>query len=221
LTAVELDRTLPFANRRSSWREYFLYHTSLGDKLLQSLWERTAQEYADDAGVYTRPGRLPDFEDLHSKASMRWRTGYVGLIQRDDYWDVIAPKVRAVRGDMVAVEKAVIVQTKRPDHPDQIDGEKEVVKTEVLLCATGWVPTSTMFCDEEAARLGMPILLESEEVVDREIGYWESLDQEVSQSSHLALLLRSRGTVYESWDDRPLLRHFMTAIPWRFVGGDS
>ncbi|KAK3115531.1 hypothetical protein LTR53_005026 [Teratosphaeriaceae sp. CCFEE 6253] len=98
---------------------------------------------------------------------VRWNTGPLGILQRDDFWDVVAKRVQVWRGDIVEVKDGCVVLH---------DGRE--VKTDVLICGTGWREEMSFLSNDEAARLGMPIPLSDEKLVAKEKERWRSLDEQ-------------------------------------------
>ncbi|KAK5720282.1 hypothetical protein LTR15_007555 [Elasticomyces elasticus] len=148
-----------------TWREWFLYHTPMGEMLLEYLWSLPQADSAKLANFEGREGALPGFGGLKSDANARWHTGPLGLLQRDDFWAVVAKRVQVWRGDVVDVEEDCLV----------LDDGREV-KSDVLLCATGWREDMTFLSSKEAARLGVPISLDEKELVAKEDQHWNVLD---------------------------------------------
>ena len=63
--------------------------------------------------------------------SFFWNNGPIGMIQHDDFWDLVSQKVNIYRGDLSGTTANAIVLD---------DGRQ--VPTDVLLCGTGWNATS-------------------------------------------------------------------------------
>ncbi|OKL61617.1 hypothetical protein UA08_03612 [Talaromyces atroroseus] len=116
--------------------------------------ERAALEeklYAADnrfktwANYRGREGALPGFRDLEPKASFFWSSGPVGVIQHDDFWDLVSKKVTVYRSDPYGTTPNAIILT---------DGR--VVPTDAVLCGTGWDPSYPFFTPDQAIQLGLP-----------------------------------------------------------------
>ena len=149
-----------------NWWDWFLHKTWLGEWISEKIWRRTEIEAAIHADFYGREGALPGFEGLHSHANVRWRTGPLGLIQHDDYWDVIARKVQVYRQDIASLKADTVVLE---------DGNE--VKTDVLLCATGWTGEHPQFSPDESERIGLPLKLDDVEHVKQERQRWSKLEE--------------------------------------------
>ncbi|EMC91068.1 hypothetical protein BAUCODRAFT_126990 [Baudoinia panamericana UAMH 10762] len=153
----------------SSWREW-LWNSAVGEWLLNKIWTSTETKVVSAADFVGREGKLPGFEGLQPTGSARWLTSPIGLLQRDDWWDVIARKVQVCRGEIARLE---------PDHLVLNDGR--VVSTDVLICATGWKQEFPFFSAKEAARLGLPIPLNETKLVDDERQLWRAEDSEAEK----------------------------------------
>ncbi|KAK4540287.1 hypothetical protein LTR36_009599 [Oleoguttula mirabilis] len=155
----------------NSWREWFLYQTWVGDWLLDKVWARPVKEYQAEADFEGREGALEGFKGLRSEAEFRYRSGTIGLLQRDDFWDVVARRVQVYRDDIVGVKGDAVVL-----------GDGREVRTDVLLCCTGWKADGFPFLAvEEAEGLGAPINLQEAEAVQRQKEHWASIDEEADR----------------------------------------
>lgn len=153
-----------------SWWSWFLHKTAVGEWLLHKIWSQNEIQNAAIANYEGREGALPGFEGLRSETNIRWRTGSLGILQRDDFWDVIAKRVQVYRSDVERlVEDAVILE----------DGSE--VKSDVLLCGTGWKQNHPCFSTEEAARIGLPIDLNKIELIAEERSHWSKLEEEADR----------------------------------------
>ena len=74
-----------------------------------------------------------------------WNSGPVGMIQHDDFWDLVSQKVHVYRSDISGTTSNSIILN---------DGRE--VPTDVLLCGTGWNADYPFFSPEEALKLGLP-----------------------------------------------------------------
>ena len=92
-----------------SWWSWFLHKTFVGEWLLEKIWRRIERESPMLADFYGREGRLEGFEGLKSESNVRWRAGPLGLMQRDDFWDVIARNVRIYRQDIARLTEETVV----------------------------------------------------------------------------------------------------------------
>lgn len=149
------------------WWSWSLHRTAVGDWLLEKLWSAAAGNAAKLADFEGREGRLEGFEGLRSSTVTRWKSGQQGILQRDDWWDVIARKVKVVRGEIKRLEEGKIVLD---------DGR--IVESDLVLLATGWVHGHTMFSSEDKARLGLPLEFGKESALAGEAQqYWVRLEE--------------------------------------------
>jgi len=107
---------------------------------------------------------------LETETKMRWRSGSIGLLQSDNFWDVIAKNVQVYRGEVVNLEEDVVVLD---------DGR--TVRTDMLLCATGWRQEYSSFDAHEAARLGLPISLNEKDIVAEMRQHWSKLEDDADR----------------------------------------
>ena len=74
-----------------------------------------------------------------------WNSGPVGMIQHDDFWDLISKKVDVYRSDVIGTTTNHLI----------LNDQREV-PTDVVLCGTGWNAGYPFFSPEQACRLGLP-----------------------------------------------------------------
>lgn len=154
-----------------SWWSSFLHRTIIGEWLLNKIWSQPAVESDRLANFEGREGRLEGFEGLRSNASHRWRSAPMGIIQSEDFWDVIARRVRVVRGEVERLEEGRIVLE---------DGK--TLESDILLCATGWSYGQPLFSDHEKLRLGLPLSLDSNaDLLEADRGHWTDLEAEADR----------------------------------------
>lgn len=154
-----------------SWWSWFVHKTPVGEWFLDSVWSAAAGDAEKVANFEGREGRLEGFEGLRSSTVTRWRSGQQGILQHEDWWDVIAQSVKVMRGDVERLEEGKVVLE---------DGR--MVESDVLLSATGWVHGHTMFSAEDKARLGLPLDLErDDELVEEERRHWQEMEAEADK----------------------------------------
>ena len=162
---ARLSSANPFLSE--NWWNWFLHKTAAGQWLLHKIWSASQSQSLALANYEGREGALPGFEGLRSDANIRWRFGALGILQRDDFWDVVAKRVQVYRGDIARLkEDAVVLE----------DGTE--VMSDVLLCGTGWRQEQPFFSSEEAARIGLPVNLDNIELVKEERKHWSKLEEE-------------------------------------------
>ena len=74
-----------------------------------------------------------------------WNSGPVGMIQHDDFWNLVSQKVDIYRGDVLGTTAHSII----------LDDGREV-PTDTLLCGTGWNTSYPFLSQDEVFRLGLP-----------------------------------------------------------------
>ena len=77
--------------------------------------------------------------------SFFWNSGPVGMIQHDDFWDLVSQKVNVYRGDLSGTTIDSIILD---------DGRK--VPTDILLCGTGWNANYPFLSSQQVSELGLP-----------------------------------------------------------------
>ena len=86
-------------------------------------------------------------------SSAFWYTGPLGLAQHDDFWDIIARNVHIYRNDIRTLKRNSIV----------LDDDTEIL-SDALLCGTGWQSSYPFFSKDLLQSLGLPCLLENNEI---------------------------------------------------------
>ena len=74
-----------------------------------------------------------------------WSSGPVGVIQQEDFWDLVSKHVNIYRANSSGTTSSAIV----------LDDGREV-PTDVVLCGTGWNPSYSFFSCKQASELGLP-----------------------------------------------------------------
>ena len=95
-----------------------------------------------------------------------WLNATSGILNREDFWETIAPNVRVYLDDIVEVDKKII-RLKKGDE----------IATDVLLCGTGWDEASFTFLEpHDLVRLGLPHLHKDEPFEESRM--WAQLEQQ-------------------------------------------
>lgn len=129
----------------NTWWSWFIHKTFIGNWLNSRLMSRTEAECAALANFDGRKDSLEGFEGLRSNSNVKWRVGPLGLMQRDDFGDVVARNMHVHRSDVKTLEERVVVLE---------DGK--VVPTDVLLCGTGWRQEMPFLFARRSARTASP-----------------------------------------------------------------
>ena len=80
-----------------------------------------------------------------SWGSFFWSNGPIGMIQHDDFWDLVSQKVNIYRADPSNTTADSIILE---------DGRQ--VPTDILLCGTGWNTNYPFLSPEQVIQLGLP-----------------------------------------------------------------
>ena len=91
-----------------------------------------------------------------------WCTGPLGLVQHDDFWDVIAKNVRVYRNEISSMGSHSII----------LDDGLEL-SIDALLCGTGWKTHYPFFSAEQTCRLGLPHPPSEDSIEEKE--HWAAL----------------------------------------------
>ncbi|KAK5164782.1 uncharacterized protein LTR77_009446 [Saxophila tyrrhenica] len=190
--------------RPESWWSWFLHKTAVGDWLLDRIWGASEKSSKATANYHGREGALPGFEKLETQTNMRWRSGHVGLLQNDDFWDVVAKKVQVHRGEVSRLEDGIVVL-----------GDGTRVETDMLLCATGWRQGYSSFDAHEAAGLGLPVRLEEKEVVGEMKQHWAKLEEDADRKvlTRWPYLAQTSEFYHSSIDSTPYRLYNLTTPP--------
>ena len=156
-------------------------HQSPSDReLLGSKLSASDRHFKDSVNYRHREDALECFRELEPDAtwvkfflstqsstdencSLFWNNGPVGLIQHDDFWDLVSRKVHAYRSDPTGTtEDSVVLE----------DGRH--VATDILLCGTGWSSKYSFFTSEQAQELGLPHAEEG--APEEEVQLWHGLE---------------------------------------------
>ena len=62
----------------------------------------------DLAGYHKRPEALPGFEQLETAVELRWMSGSQGLVNREDFWDVVSRGAHVHRAEVESLGERVV-----------------------------------------------------------------------------------------------------------------
>ncbi|KAL9095232.1 MAG: hypothetical protein Q9165_002488 [Trypethelium subeluteriae] len=113
---------------------------ALGSKLFAA-----DQRYKDHANYSGRQNALACFAKLEPSTSFFWTNGPIGMVQHDDFWDLISQKVLIYRADPIGTTASSIL----------LEDGKEV-PTDVLFCGTGWSSEYSFLSPSQIRELGLP-----------------------------------------------------------------
>lgn len=120
-----------------------LNQTSPGRALLRRIWSGINAKAWKEADYDREDGKANGYYNLKPDREIFWQNDSTGINQREDFFDVIARRVKVVREDLVRMEEDGIVL------------EHSSVKADVVICATGWEEGVEYLGEEMAARLGV------------------------------------------------------------------
>ncbi|KAI4140780.1 MAG: hypothetical protein LQ341_003707 [Variospora aurantia] len=153
-----------------SWWDRFLQRSPIGQRLLTKTWNDLERKVLRD-GSFDNRGEVAKrngFEKLKPHSPIFWQNQGAGLINRPDFWDTIATKVRVVQQDIGQVDKGVIRLK---------DGQE--IPADAILCGTGWVPSLNFFSHDQLAKLGLPQPIGTYPIEEADM--WTSLEQEADR----------------------------------------
>lgn len=134
-----------------TWLSGFLFRTRLG-RWLHSFLERAANEQTKQAARYDdRPGARESFKNLKSEMNAFFLTSPAGMVHYEDFWDTIAQNVDIYREDIDHLSSTAIILA---------SGEE--IKTDAILCGTGFKETFPFFTKEQCIDLGLPHTISDE-----------------------------------------------------------
>lgn len=91
-----------------------------------------------------------------------WFTGPLGLVQYDDFWDTLAQNVQVYRNNISSMKS----------HSIMLDDGTEI-KSDILLCGTGWSAQYPFFSKDLTCSLGLPHHPEDDSLADSQL--WNGL----------------------------------------------
>ncbi|MCJ1246719.1 monooxygenase [Trapelia coarctata] len=143
MTRLAATFTPSFLNGETWWTR-FLHGSSYGVKLVRSFWDAVDKQTRKDADYEGRPN-LHGFEKLSPHSPIFWQNGIGGLLNHDEFFDLIAQNVRIYSADILSLGPNLVhLQT----------GEK--IPSDALLCGTGWVPSLQFLSPPLCIELGLP-----------------------------------------------------------------
>ncbi|CAG8978239.1 hypothetical protein HYALB_00009136 [Hymenoscyphus albidus] len=139
----------------------WFHQSQYGMKYMEKRVQHNDEYCRAPAKYHTRKGALPGFELLDFTTSGFWVTGPLGLAQHEDFWDLIAQNAHVYRSGIKSMDAGIIVLE---------DGTE--IRSDALLCGTGWKSNYPFFSSAQVAALGLPQPLEG---TDQESETWKNL----------------------------------------------
>ncbi|KAL8689708.1 MAG: hypothetical protein Q9224_004582, partial [Gallowayella concinna] len=158
-TARVVSTLSPSLFNADSWWNRFIQRTRMGRKQSTKYWDAVDKAVAevpnfDDRGTDVRKN---GFQNLKPLTAVFWQNQTGGLINRPSFWDTIAQNVQVYREDIQELQKGTIRLTNGED-----------VRSDAILCGTGWIPSLGFFDQELLAELGIPQPLDQYPMVQAE-----------------------------------------------------
>ncbi|MCJ1478765.1 monooxygenase [Lambiella insularis] len=126
--------------------EKLLHGTKIGRRIIDWVWRQLDMDARRKADYEGKDDGENGFGDLRPDTAMFWQNDSSGVVQRPDFWDTIAEKVKVYREDDVWIDNGSLVLAHETINPD------------VIVCATGWRPSYHSFINTSlAAELGLAV----------------------------------------------------------------
>ncbi|KAL8710424.1 MAG: hypothetical protein Q9220_005025 [cf. Caloplaca sp. 1 TL-2023] len=137
----------PSVFNADSWLNRFLQRTHFGRKQLRKFWDGVNKSVIESPKFDDRgeDAEKRGFHNLKPVTPVFWQNQGAGLINRPDFWETIAGKVKVYRQDIDMLDEGIIRLQNGED-----------VRSDAILCGTGWVPSLRFFDTDLAAELGIP-----------------------------------------------------------------
>ncbi|OCL13376.1 FAD/NAD(P)-binding domain-containing protein [Glonium stellatum] len=147
-----------------SWWSRFIYRTRIGNWILRGLWNTMQADGEKIANFNRADGKNNGFANLKPDTTVFWQNDSSGVLQRKDFFDVIASHVQVFRQDITHIGGHEVFLA-----------NKTSVNTDVIVYATGWKHLSPYIDDRTASELGLTIPKPTED--SQKAAKWRELDQ--------------------------------------------
>jgi dimethylaniline monooxygenase (N-oxide forming) len=149
-----------------------LNRTAIGRSILRFLWRGIEADFRKRARYHDRPGaaKANRFHNLEPDTPVYWANDNTGVEQREDFFDVIAERVKVYRSDIAEIGAESVVLA---------DGTK-VENVDMIIYSTGWRQTPGHYDLQTSAALGLPLPLGPEATLSRQ--KWADLDAQAEKS---------------------------------------
>ncbi|KAL8674406.1 MAG: hypothetical protein Q9168_001198 [Polycauliona sp. 1 TL-2023] len=171
MSTIRFMTTLsPSLFNADSWWNRFLQCTRMGRKQLKKFWDAANKVGAevpnfDDRGPEARKN---GFQNLKPVTPFLWQNQGAGLINRPEFWDTIAQKVQVHLEDIQEVNKGNIRLKSGED-----------IRSDAILCGTGWTPSLSFFDHDMLADLGVPQPVET--YPPEKAKLWDGLEKDADR----------------------------------------
>ncbi|KAI4240093.1 MAG: hypothetical protein L6R40_005332 [Gallowayella cf. fulva] len=146
-TARIMSTLSPSFFNADSWWNRFLQRTRMGRKELIKFWD-AADKAVSEAPNFNDRGleaRKNGFQNLKPLTPVLWQNQTGGLINRPNFWDIIAQNVQVYHEDIQELQHGTIRLK-----------SGETIDSDAILCGTGWIPSLSFFDQAMLAELGIP-----------------------------------------------------------------
>lgn len=185
-----------------SWWTWFLHSTSLGEKLVRSVFDfldTTVRKYAG----YKERKSDKGFEKLEYETPIFWQNGTAGACHYADFFPLVAEKVHVYRASVKAL-------TEQELYLD--DSEMTHFPCDALLLGTGWKQGLDIFDNELRISLGLPFDKKLE--TDESRAKWEKLVAEADEDVVKRFrMLRNPPKHHHIYEQRTPYRLYQTMAP--------
>ncbi|KAL9001316.1 MAG: hypothetical protein Q9169_000207 [Polycauliona sp. 2 TL-2023] len=156
-------------NVDSLWNR-FLQRTRVGRKQVMKFWDATDKTVSEAPNFEDRgpEARKNGFQNLKPVTPVFWQNQGAGIINRPNFWDIIAQNVQVHYEDIQEIHRGNIRLKSGED-----------VRSDAILCGTGWVPSLSFFDSDMLANLGVPQPVETFPPESAKL--WKSLEKEADQ----------------------------------------
>ncbi|KAL8783069.1 MAG: hypothetical protein Q9213_004881 [Squamulea squamosa] len=171
IAATRMMSTLsPSCFSELSWLNSLVHGTKWGRRIIAQIWLGADEACRKAADFEKRQGAQPGFAGLQSSTAIFWCTGPIGMIQHDDFWDIIAKNVSVFRHNVLELRERCIVLENQSQVP-----------ADALFCGTGWDAQYPFLSQEQIVEFGLPHASEddSPDVAKKWASLLQAADDEV------------------------------------------
>ncbi|KAL8703092.1 MAG: hypothetical protein Q9201_003729 [Fulgogasparrea decipioides] len=154
-----------------SWWNRILQRSKMGRKQMAKFWATVDKSVFDAPNFDDRGAEAKErgFDKLKPHTPVFWANQGAGVINRPNFWDIIAQNVQVYHADVDELRSGVIC----------LDNGHEV-PSDAILCGTGWVPSLSFFDRTLLAELGLPQPIG--DLPAEKARMWDSLEKDADQT---------------------------------------
>lgn len=157
-----------FFDESKTWLGRFLYHTNLGRAVITKVWKAINHKARALANYDREDGRRNGFYNLKPDTDIFWQNDSTGVCQRDDFFDVVAHRVKVHRQDI----------RRMTDHGLELaDGTD--VQADSVVFATGWKRSHPRFRvseEEQDLMVSLGLAAPEHREHDPSAAHWNALE---------------------------------------------